>query len=199
MARRRPPVQERHRAHVLQMPTDEPMRIAVVADTHSHPHPDAAEHIRAGRPHLLLHAGDVGDLTVLDRLAEIAPLYPVRGNIDGRPDGLADSLLLELRQGDAVRLRILLRHIAVRGPRLRADVLRQATRLDAPVVVCGHSHVPLIAQDKGVIVFNAGSIGPRRFTLPIVFGRIELSEKGIDLQHISCETGERWLPPKVHI
>ena len=179
------------------MPTDEPMRLAVVADTHSHPHPEALAHIAAGRPHALLHAGDIGDLSVLDDLAELAPLYAVRGNIDGRADALPDSLLLELRQGDLIRMRILLRHIAVRGPRLMGQVHRQAAELDAPFVVCGHSHVPLIAQDRGVIVFNPGSIGPRRFTLPITFGRVELSERGLDLRHISCETGDRWLPPRV--
>jgi uncharacterized protein len=178
------------------MPVGEPMRIAVVADTHSHPHPDAHAQLAAGRPHAILHAGDIGELSVLDRLAEIAPLYPVRGNIDGRTHGLLDTLLLELREGDLARMRILLTHIAVRGPRLRADVRRQAAAHDAPLVICGHSHVPLIADDRGVTVFNPGSIGPRRFTLPITFGRMELSmERGLRMEHISCETGERWLPP----
>jgi hypothetical protein len=62
------------------------------------------------------------------------------------------------------------------------------------MVICGHSHVPFIGRDKGLIVFNPGSIGPRRFQLPIVFGVLRLGPGGISLRHVSCETGETWLP-----
>jgi predicted phosphodiesterase len=61
--------------------------------------------------------------------------------------------------------------------------------------VCGHSHVPFIGSDRGLTVFNPGSIGPRRFSLPIVFGRIDLGTTGVKLAHVSVETGQTWLPP----
>jgi hypothetical protein len=61
-------------------------------------------------------------------------------------------------------------------------------------VVCGHSHVPFIGRDRGLSVFNPGSIGPKRFHLPIVFGVIDIAKNGVSLQHIDCETGERWEP-----
>jgi predicted phosphodiesterase len=82
----------------------------------------------------------------------------------------------------------------VNGPRLRADAAKLAKSRDASLVVCGHSHVPLIARDREVSVFNPGSIGPRRFGLPIVFGRIELSPSAVRLAHYDCETGARWTP-----
>jgi hypothetical protein len=44
-------------------------------------------------------------------------------------------------------------------------------------------------------VFNPGSIGPRRFALPIVFGTIDIAQSGVRLAHVDCETGERWMPP----
>jgi len=55
--------------------------------------------------------------------------------------------------------------------------------------------VPFIGEDRGITMFNPGSIGPRRFHLPIVFGTLELSPERVRLAHIDCETGRRWLPP----
>ena len=62
-------------------------------------------------------------------------------------------------------------------------------------MVCGHSHVPFIGIDKGLGVFNPGSMGPRRFALPIVFGVIDVPVQGsMRLRHVSCETGQTWMP-----
>lgn len=178
----------------LPVGADGSLRLAVVADTHSHPHPAAAAHLAARAPDAILHAGDIGDLAVLDALAAIAPLYVIRGNIDERAHDLPDVLTLDL-VGSERTLRILLVHIAVHGPRLRADVARLARAEHATLVVCGHSHVPFIGEERGLTVFNPGSIGPRRFHLPIVFGTIDLTSRGITLGHVDCETGGAWRPP----
>lgn len=60
--------------------------------------------------------------------------------------------------------------------------------------MCGHSHVPFIGHDRGLTVLNAGSIGPRRFALPIVFGVLEIADGKLSLRHVDCETGEDWHP-----
>ena len=169
-------------------------RVAVVADTHSRPHPAIGAHLERLEPDAILHAGDIGDLSVLDDLAAHAPLFAVRGNIDTRARDLPDALVVDLASGDR-SLRLLLIHIAVHGPTLRADVARMARAEKASLVVCGHSHVPFIGGDRGLVVFNPGSIGPRRFSLPIVFGTIEVGEGGVRLTHIDCETGAAWTPP----
>jgi putative phosphoesterase len=169
-------------------------RIAVVADTHSRPHPLAAGHLAALQPRAIFHAGDIGDLSVLDDLAGVAPVFAVRGNIDTHARQLPDVLTVDLDAAGKA-MRILLIHIAVYGPRLRADVARMARAEGASLVVCGHSHVPFIGQDAGLTVFNPGSIGPRRFTLPIVFGTIDVATTGVRLSHIDCETGRPWSPP----
>jgi len=168
------------------------VRFAVVADTHSQPHASTAERLRELAPHAILHGGDIGDLVVLDDLAKIAPVYAVRGNIDTHARDLPDVLLLDV--GDT-GLRILLTHIAVYGPKLRAEIARMAKADKARLVVCGHSHVPFIGIDQGLTVFNPGSIGPRRFSLPIVMGTIDLTPTGVKLQHIEAATGRTWLPP----
>lgn len=173
----------------------ETMRVAVVADTHSKPHAQGVSHLQALRPDLILHAGDIGDDAVIHTLAQIAPTLVVRGNID--PRDRADHLRIRLHRGETTWLVIYLTHIAVRGPRLMPSVAEVAKRRGAGLVICGHSHVPLIASDRGLSVFNPGSIGPRRFALPITFGMIELKGPGrIGAHHIDCETGERWTPPQ---
>jgi len=180
----------------LALRADDTLTLAVVADTHSLPHEATLARLTAIAPDAILHAGDIGDPEVIDELATVAPTYTVRGNIDGRA-AFPDVLTLDLvGASDAQRrLRIFLTHIAVAGPRLRAEVARAARAEQASLVVCGHSHVPFIGRDRDLTVFNPGSIGPRRFQLPIVFGTIRVAPTGVRLAHIDCETGERWLPP----
>ena len=165
-------------------------RIAVVADTHSHPHAEVAKLLSAWRPDAIVHAGDIGELRVLEDLATIAPLYAIRGNIDTKAHDLPDVLVI-----DHGALRILVVHIGVYGPKLRADVAKLARQERATLVVCGHSHVPFIGLEYGITVFNPGSCGPRRFALPIVFGTIDLAPRGVKLAHVDCESGGAWLPP----
>jgi putative phosphoesterase len=179
-----------HRSVTLPTAADGSVTLAAVADTHSYPHDLTAKRLREIQPSAILHGGDIGDLAVLEKLEEIAPVYAVRGNIDTRARDLPDVLTIEVGA-----LKILMTHIAVYGPRLRSEVARMAKAASASLVVCGHSHVPFIGIDHGITVFNPGSIGPRRFHLPIVLGRIDISPAGVRLAHVNCETGERWLPP----
>lgn len=174
---------------------DGSLRLAVVADTHSSPHPATLQRLKELEPDAILHAGDIGELEVLDHLAGVAPVFAVRGNIDTRDNALPDVLTLDVVAGDVLRLRILLVHIAVNGPKLRAEVARAAQAERASLVVCGHSHVPFIGRDRGLAVFNPGSVGPRRFQLPIVFGKIDITPDAIRLAHIDCATGALWTPP----
>jgi putative phosphoesterase len=178
----------------LQLRPDGALRLVVVADTHGEPHPRSAELIAAQRPNHILHAGDIGALAIVDGLREIAPVTAVRGNIDAQVPGVPDVVTLDVRDGDRSLVRLLLLHIAVYGPRLRADAVRMARAHDAGLVVCGHSHVPFIGCDQGIACVNAGSIGPRRFQLPIVFAVVDIRRDGVTMHHVSCETGSRWEP-----
>lgn len=170
------------------------LRVAIVADTHSKPHPNAASLISALAPAAILHAGDIGDLHVLDDLAKIAPVIAVRGNIDERANDVPDAITVDVQAGGASALKLLLLHIAVYGPKIRADAARLAADSGARVIICGHSHVPFVGRDRGLTVFNPGSIGPRRLHLPIVFGVLEIAAAKLSLRHIDCETGAAWSP-----
>lgn len=180
--------------HVVSIELVDPLRLAVVADTHSLMHPNTLGCLRAERPHAILHAGDIGDLTVLDELRSVAPVHFVRGNIDERRPDHPDILLVDLMQAGERALRALVFHIAVNGPKLRADAKRVAQRHEASLVICGHSHVPFLGRDGGLGVFNPGSCGPRRFTLPIVFGVIEIAALRMTMRHVDVTTGRTWLP-----
>jgi putative phosphoesterase len=182
----------------LPLRPDGSLRLVVVADTHSQLHPRAAEHLASRAPDAILHAGDIGDLEVLEELARIAPVHAIRGNIDEHTSDLPDVLTLDLvrtAQDPQPLLRILMVHIGVYGPKLRAEVAASARAHSAQAVVCGHSHVPFIGRDRGLTIFNPGSIGPRRFHLPIVFGTMDVTPTGLRLAHVDCETGAAWAPP----
>ncbi len=178
----------------LQLARPEPTCVAVVADTHSRMHPDALKQLKALAPEAILHGGDIGDLEVLNALRDIAPVYAVRGNIDERMAEMPDVLIIDLLDTEGAATRLLLTHIAIAGTRLRSDVVKLAKVNGARLVVCGHSHVPFIGQDQGLTVFNPGSVGPRRFHLPILYGAIELSDGQLSLRHYDCETGRPWAP-----
>src|SRR5436190_1655744 len=100
----------------LALRPDASLRLAVVADTHSHPHARASEHLKARAPDAILHLGDIGDLGVLEELARVAPVHAVRGNIDVHAPSLPDVLTLDLvRSAEDAEpvVRMLLIHIAV--------------------------------------------------------------------------------------
>lgn len=182
------------------LPAEGGVRLGVVADTHSRPHRAGLRALAAQDPDLILHAGDIGDLEVLTELRKIAPVHAVRGNIDPRAPHLPDVLELALTRGETsagepvVVFKIVVVHIGLNGTRIRADAARAAQQNQAQLLVCGHSHVPFMGRDRGLAVFNPGSMGPRRFLLPIVFGMAELTEAGWQLWHVDCETGKRWAP-----
>jgi putative phosphoesterase len=168
------------------------MRIVAVADTHGRPHPELGARLAELAPAHIVHAGDIGDAAVLRALEKHAPVTAVRGNVDGRD--WPDFVTIDVSSDESTLLRILMTHIAVYGPKIRADVARVARAEGAWLIVCGHSHVPFAASDRGLTVFNPGSVGPRRFQLPIVLGVIDVSTTGSSIRHIDCETGSPWRP-----
>lgn len=177
---------------IISLKPDGRLRIGVVADSHSSMHVDGIRHLAATKPDVILHAGDIGERRVLGELEAIAPVHAVRGNID--PPGLPDGLTLTFAGTHGPALIAYLTHIAVAGPKIRAEAARAARAANAKLIVCGHSHVPFLTQDRGLTLFNPGSIGPRRFRLPILFGIIEIEPTSVSLRHVDAETGARWLP-----
>lgn len=134
--------------------------VGVISDTHGLLRAEAIEALR-GSDHIL-HAGDVGAPEVLQRLREIAPVAVVRGNVDrdAWARAIPDREVLEV---EAVSIYVL--HILD-----DLDLKPEAAGFGA--VVYGHSHVPKSEVKNGVLYFNPGSAGPRRFKLPVTVGRL---------------------------
>ena len=142
------------------------MRIGVIADTHSKMRPEALEALKGSG--LILHAGDVGRDEVLDALEAIAPVVAIRGNIDkaGRAATLPDVQDMEFL-GHAF-------HMLHDVKTLQIDPQGRYR-----VIIAGHSHKPRNEWIGDVLYFNPGGAGPRRFTLPITVGRLQVSEDGV--------------------
>jgi putative phosphoesterase len=142
------------------------MHIGVISDTHGLLRPEALEAL-GGADHIL-HAGDVGDPVILERLREIAPVTAIRGNID---EGGACGDLLPVEVVELAGHTFYMLHDAN-----RLDLDPAAAGFAA--VISGHSHKPLIAWRGKVLFFNPGSAGPRRFKLPVSVGWIEAAIEG---------------------
>ena len=143
------------------------LRVGLIADTHGLLRPEATAFL-AGSDHIV-HAGDVGDPSILDALAAIAPVTAIRGNVD------TDGWAARLRETELIRFG----EIAV-------YVLHDLAALDidprsagAQVVIAGHSHRPLVDRKDGVLYVNPGSAGPRRFTLPVTAAELRIDGSGV--------------------
>ena len=139
------------------------MRIGVISDTHDLLRPQAVAALRG--VDRILHAGDICGAVVLHALGEIARVDAVRGNNDHGEwaSSLAESAALEFGGVGVFMLHDL--------SQLDLDPAVAGFR----VVIAGHTHRPLIETRDGVLYLNPGSAGPRRFTLPIAVGLLDIS------------------------
>jgi len=149
-----------------------PVRALLLADTHirdgGHQVLDDRVLAAAADADVILHAGDVTGLELLERLAALAPVHAVLGNNDV---GLGRVLPIELSL-DLDGVAVGLVHDA--GPR-EGRPARLARRFpDADVVVFGHSHQPEdLAPDAGLRIFNPGSATQRRRAPTRTFGLLD--------------------------
>ncbi len=183
----------------VDLPGDRPLKVAVISDTHSAPHKEAMEHLWAEKADLCLHAGDMGNLALYPEYESLAEqFYAVRGNCDGHDCGFPDERAIDFYAGDELRSTWWMSHVAIYGGiHLSKSAFERAQHAGAQLVICGHSHMPALFEDRGLTVFNPGSIGPMRPGLPLTYGVIEISEAGIEFRHVEGHSGERWLPPQM--
>jgi len=141
--------------------------VGVISDTHGLLRPEGLEALRGSER--IIHAGDVGDPAILDQLRTIAPVTAVRGNIDkgAWAHKLPETAVIEIG-------------------RVSIYVLHDLSQLDLKpeaagfqVVISGHSHVPKQETRAGVLYFNPGSAGPKRFKLPITVGKLVVERKKV--------------------
>jgi putative phosphoesterase len=153
-----------------------PVIVGVISDTHGLLRVEAVEALRGSDR--ILHAGDIGAPEILEALAKIAPVTAIRGNVDTAPwarrlhatevieaDGISIYMLHDLGQIDL-----------------------KPGAAGFGVVVYGHSHQPKIEEKNGVLFFNPGSAGPRRFSLPVSVGRLTIENGNVRAELIELKT-----------
>jgi putative phosphoesterase len=140
------------------------MIIGIISDTHGLLRPEAVEALR-GSDHII-HAGDIGAADIIPVLREIAPVTAIRGNVD------REAWAKQFSETEVVELGG--RTIYVIHDVNALDLDPQAAGFAA--VISGHSHKPNRGKKDGVLYLNPGSAGPRRFSLPISVGRMEIED-----------------------
>ena len=155
------------------------MKLGVLSDTHGLLRPEvlpALEGVDA-----ILHAGDVGHISILEALRAIAPVYAIAGNVDiqGPTSALPRNEAFEIGGHFLYMLHVL----------EELDIHPKASGISA--VIYGHSHKPLIEYRHGVLFLNPGSCGPRRFSLPTTLAYVYLEPNKPARAEIVHLIGER--------
>jgi uncharacterized protein len=149
--------------------------VGLISDTHGMVRPAVHDALRGVE--LILHAGDVGGLDVLEELRLIAPVRAVFGNTDapGDPD-LSQEVELTL---DGVTV-----HVS-HGHELGSPTpAKLAERYSADVVMYGHTHKQLITRIGSRLIVNPGAAGPRRFNLKPSVARLEIRDGETEVEII---------------
>jgi putative phosphoesterase len=141
-------------------PISKTVKIGVISDTHGLLRPEAVAALQGSD--FVIHAGDIDEPAILEKLAEIAPVTSVRGNVDrgSWAKKLPISAVLEVTGVSIYVIHNL----------LELDLKPEAAGFAA--VIYGHTHVPKQEKKNGVLYFNTGSAGPQRFQLPVSVGHL---------------------------
>lgn len=149
--------------------------IGVISDTHGLLREQVKERLRGCD--LIIHAGDVGDPSVLSRLEAIAEVVAVRGNVDR---GAWTEQLQELEYFEVEGIGICVIHD-------RSGLSVSALPAGTGIVIYGHSHVPRIERVGDILYLNPGSAGPRRFHLPVSMALLYLGPEGAAAELIELQ------------
>lgn len=145
------------------------MRIGIISDTHGLLRNEVYAAFEGVDE--ILHAGDVGDASILSELEVIAPVQAVFGNVDGWD---VREVTVEALELERLGHRIAVIHGHQWGSPRPEYLLDRYP--GCSVIVYGHTHHPLVTQVAGALVVNPGSAGQRRFGLPVSAALLEIRE-----------------------
>ena len=150
------------------------MLIGIISDTHGYMDPRALRLLQ-GVEHIL-HAGDIGDDEVIQELRQIAPVTVVRGNVDREEPVSLYTAEQTLGLGGQ---RIYLTHELKPPKRENDPCLERFREAGVKVVVFGHSHIAYQRRWGGILFFNPGAAGKRRFKVIPSVGFLTFTQSGI--------------------
>lgn len=162
-------------------------KILLLSDTHSHIDERILHYVAEADE--VWHAGDIGDISVTDRIKEIKPLIAVYGNIDGH----------EIRKEFPLNQRFFCEEVDVwithigGYPGKYSPAIREEIKTNPPrLFICGHSHILKVMNDKNLqlLHMNPGAAGIYGFHKKRTMLRFKISGKEIsDLEVI--ELGDK--------
>lgn len=137
-----------------------PLKIGLISDSHSYLDHKTIEHLKEVDE--VWHAGDVGDVSILDLLPKGKMLRGVYGNID---DAAVQEILPEWLEFEVEGVKILMTHIGGKPPRYAKRVKERIKSSKAQVFVCGHSHICKVELDRELhcLYMNPGAVGQQGF------------------------------------
>lgn len=136
------------------------MKIGILSDTHGILKEEVLTRLKGCEA--ILHAGDVGDIRILEALKEIAPTYVVKGNNDPIDRGLSEDLEVEL-----VGRKFYMIHDL-------KTIKKMPQSYD--FVISGHSHQFDIHYKSKTTYINPGGCGKRRFGLPLTMVLLDIEQ-----------------------
>jgi putative phosphoesterase len=131
-------------------------KILLLSDTHSYLDPKVIKY--AETVDELWHAGDIGDLKVIDSLKKIKPIQGVYGNIDGteiRKEFAKDLIF------NCEGVKVFITHIGGYPTKYAPKIIEKIKLHQPQLFICGHSHILKVMYDKNlnVLHLNPGAAG----------------------------------------
>ncbi len=136
------------------------VKIALISDSHSYIDEATIKYLEDVDE--IWHAGDIGDLGVIDALPSGKSLRVIVGNID---DEKAKELYPETLIYELEDMKILMTHIGGKPPRYAKGIKTLLKKVKPQLFVCGHSHICKVEYDKELncLYMNPGAIGQHGF------------------------------------
>lgn len=152
-------------------------KILLLSDTHSYIDDRILEY--AQKADEIWHAGDIGDISVTDKLAEIKPLRAVYGNID---DNKARAEFPLNNRFTLEGVDVWITHIGGYPGKYNPTIRKEITENPPKLFICGHSHILKVMPDKqlGLIHMNPGAVGKHGFQKVRTMLRFELNKGKIE-------------------
>lgn len=163
------------------------IKIGLISDSHSFLDERILHHLDAVDE--IWHAGDIGDLSILDRLPKEKPYRIITGNIDDQMarQQYPDELLFNVEG-----VKVLMIHIGGSLPRYANGIKEKISRSRAKLFVCGHSHICKVVFDKELdcLYMNPGAVGQHGFHLMRTMLMFEIEKDKIQNLRV-VELGKR--------
>lgn len=164
------------------------MKIGLISDTHGYLDEKVFRHFDECDE--IWHAGDIGSLEIVDRLAAFKPLRAVYGNID---DQLMQRTVPEHQRFTCEGLDVWITHIGGYPPRYNPPVLKSLKANTPNIFICGHSHVLRVMADpklNNLLYMNPGAAGQHGFHHMKTLLRFQINDKKVSGMEV-IELGKR--------